>query len=453
MNAYSRHYNTIVIGVGGMGSATCYELARRGQSVLGIEQFNIPHDQGSSHGYTRIIRLAYYEHPSYVMLLRRAYELWEEIERVSGEKLLYKVGSIDAGPADSWVFKGSFQSAVDMGIDHEVLTGIELSRRFPGYRLPQEIMALYQKDGGFLTPERCVVSYVNAALAHGAEIHGRETVLGWEPQGDGVRVTTNRAVYTADALVFTAGSWNSQLMPWLHGLATPELQVLIWMQPERPEYFRLDNFPVFNCLVDEGRFYGFPVFGVPGFKFGKYHHFEEQGRPHEIKREPLPEDEEMLREFAARYFPHATGPTMTLKECMFTNAPDGHFIVDLHPEFPQVSFASACSGHGYKFASVIGEILADLAERQQSRHDLSLFALSRFGGRPSKIHRDKVALIEQGLPQGEGHPGYRMRGEGRGAGGEPMVNGQLSMVNGQLSMGGDTVDGWYWRAADVTPFW
>ncbi|HQY91171.1 N-methyl-L-tryptophan oxidase [Caldilinea sp.] len=443
MNAYSRHYNTIVIGVGGMGSATCYDLARRGQSVLGIEQFDIPHDQGSSHGYTRIIRLAYYEHPSYVMLLKRAYELWEDIERVSGEKLLYKIGSIDAGPADSWVFKGSFQSVVQMGIDHEVLTGIELNRRFPGYRLPQESMALYQKDGGFLTPERGVVSYVNAALAHGAEIHGRETVLGWAPRGDGVRVTTDRAEYTADALVFTAGAWNSQLMPWLHGLATPELQVLIWMQPERPEYFRLDNFPVFNCLVEEGRFYGFPVFGVPGFKFGKYHHFEEQGRPHEIKRAPGREDEAMLREFAARYFPHATGPTLTLKECMFTNAPDGHFIIDLHPEFPQVSFASACSGHGYKFASVIGEILADLAERQQSRHDISLFALSRFGGRPSKLHREKIALIERGLPAGEGHPGYGAGARGEGRGSKPSISG--------IEM--DTAHSSYWQRADVTPFW
>ena len=407
MTPYSRHYNTIVVGVGGLGSATCYELAKRGQSVLGIEQFDIPHDQGSSHGYTRIIRLAYYEHPSYVLLLRRAYELWEEIERASGEHLLYKIGSIDAGPADSWVFKGSFRSVVQMGIDHEVLTGLELNRRFPGYRLPQDILALYQKEGGFLTPERCIVSYVNSAVARGAEIHGREALLGWEPRGDGVRVVTDRTTYTADALVFTAGSWNSQLMPWLHGLATPELQVLIWMQPERPEYFQPDSFPVFNCLVDEGRFYGFPVFGVPGFKFGKYHHLEEQGRPDQIRRGPSRADEELLREFAARYFPRATGPTLTLKECMFTNAPDGHFIVDLHPEFPQVSFASACSGHGYKFASVIGEILADLAERQQSRHDISLFARSRFGGPPSKIHRDKIALIEQGLPGGEGHPGYR----------------------------------------------
>mgnify|MGYP000847691186 CR=1 FL=1 len=439
MNAYSRHYNTIVIGVGGMGSATCYELAKRGQTVLGIEQFDIPHDMGSSHGYTRIIRLAYYEHPSYVMLLRRAYELWEEIERRSGEHLLHKVGSIDAGPADSWVFKGSFRSVIEMGIEHEVLTGLELNKRWPGYKLPQDIMALYQKDGGFLTPERCVISYVNAAMALGAEIHGREQVLGWEPRGDGVRVFTDRATYEADSLVFTAGSWNSQLMPWLHGLATPERQVLIWMQPERPELFQPETFPVFNCLVDEGRFYGFPIFGVPGFKFGKYHHFEEMGAPEQLNREALRADEEMLREFGARYFPQATGPTMTLKMCMFTNAPDGHFIVDLHPEFPQVSFASACSGHGYKFASVIGEILADLAQRRNCRHDISLFALSRFGRQMSVLHRDKVELIQHGLPGVEGHA--------------PVQFGRQQLAPTGVYSHGDTRDVRTWQADDIRSFW
>ncbi len=435
MNAYSRHYNTIVIGVGGMGSATCYELAKRGQTVLGIEQFDIPHDMGSSHGYTRIIRLAYYEHPSYVMLLRRAYELWEDIERRAGEHLLHKVGSIDAGPADSWVFKGSFRSAIEMGIEHEVLTGLELNKRWPGYKLPQDIMALYQKDGGFLTPERCVIAYVNAAMALGAEIHGREQVLGWEPRGDGVRVFTDRATYEADSLVFTAGSWNSQLMPWLHGLAVPERQVLIWMQPHRPELYQPATFPVFNCLVDEGRFYGFPVYGVPGFKFGKYHHFEETGEPEQLNRGALRSDEEMLREFASRYFPQATGPTMTLKMCMFTNAPDGHFIVDLHPEFPQVSFASACSGHGYKFASVIGEMLADLAQRRNCRHDISLFALARFGRQMSVLHRDKVELIRRGLPSEDGHASARHDQQHA------------------TQYGVDTRDVRTWQVSDIRPFW
>ena len=399
MNGYSKHFNTIVVGVGGMGSATCYELAKRGQRVLGLEQYDIPHDLGSSHGYTRIIRLAYYEHPSYVMLLKRAYELWDEIERKSGEHLLHKYGSIDAGPADSWVFKGSHQSVVEHDIDHEVYTGKELRQRFPGYQLPHDTMVLYQKDGGFLVPERSTVAYANAAIEHGAEIHGREEVLGWEPVGDGVRVTTDRAEYEADSLVVTAGAWNAHIMPLLDGLAVPERQVLAWLQPENPSHFRPQNFPVFNLLVDEGRYYGFPVYSVPGFKFGMYHHFEEHGDPSSFSWEPTIEDEEALREFASRYFPTGAGPTMSLKACMFTNSPDKHFIIDLHPEFPQVSFAAGFSGHGYKFASVIGEIMADLAQRQSTRHDISLFNAARFTGQLSDLHRNKLGVGTNVLPQ------------------------------------------------------
>ncbi len=378
MNGIPRHYDTIVIGVGGMGSAAIYSLARRGKRVLGLEQFDIPHDLGSSHGYTRIIRLAYYEHPSYVMLLQRAYELWDEIERASGERLLHITGSIDAGPADSWVFKGSFQSSVEHELPHEVLTGQELARRFPGYRLPHDHMALLQPRGGFLTPELCTVAFVDAAHRLGAEIHAREEVLGWEPLGDGVRVTTNRDVYEAERLIITAGAWNRRLLPMLHGLAVPERQVLGWFQPRRPEYFLPENFPVFNLLVDEGRFYGFPVHGVPGFKIGKYHHFQEQDDPERLDRRSHAADELMLREFTDRYFPDASGPTMSLKSCMFTNTPDGHFIIDSHPDCPQVSFAAGFSGHGYKFASVIGEILGDLAIFGRTRHDISLFRHDRF---------------------------------------------------------------------------
>lgn len=375
----SRRFDAIVVGVGAMGSATAYYLARRGLRVLGLERFDIPHDQGSSHGYTRIIRLAYYEHPSYVMLLRRAYELWREIERTAGEQLLHITGSIDAGPADSWVFKGSLQSCVEHELPHEVLTGAELTARFPGYRFPFDLMAVLQPEGGFLQPERCIVNYVVAAQALGAQIHGREQVLEWEPCGDGVRVRTDRGVYEADKLVITAGAWNDRLLDCMRGIAVPERQVLAWLQPDRPEMFQPARFPVFNCLVDEGRFYGFPIHGVPGFKFGKYHHFEEVVDADHADRESYPRDEQMLRDFAARYFPDGAGPTMTLKTCLFTNTPDGHFVIDLHPTYPQVVMASPCSGHGFKFASVIGEILADLAQRGRSRHDISLFSLDRFG--------------------------------------------------------------------------
>jgi sarcosine oxidase len=375
----ARRYHTIVVGVGGAGSPTIYELAKRGKRVLGIERFDIPHDMGSSHGHTRIIRLAYYEHPSYVMLLRRAYELWSEIEQAAGETLLHLTGSIDAGPADSWVFKGSFQSCREHNLPHEVLTGKELAQRFPGYQFPHDTLALYQPQGGFLTPERCIVSYVNAAIVLGAEVHGREQVLEWEPLGAGVRVRTDRDVYEADSLVITAGAWNSQLVEGLGGLMLPERQVLAWLQPHKPELFRPERFPVFNCLVDEGRYYGFPVYSIPGFKFGRYHHLEEIVAPDDYEREPRLDDERLLREFGERYFPAGSGPTMTLKACMFTNTPDGHFIIDLHPRYPQVSFTSPCSGHGYKFASVLGEIMADLAERGETRHNIELFRLDRFG--------------------------------------------------------------------------
>ncbi len=377
-----KQYNAIVVGVGGMGSAALFHLARQGQRALGLERYDIPHEMGSSHGHTRIIRLAYYEDPAYVMLLKRAYELWRDIERVAGEQLLHITGSIDAGPADSWVFKGSLQSCVEHDLPHEVLTGKELAERFPGYRLPHDHLAVLQPEGGFLAPERCIVAYTEAAQAHGAEVHGREQVLGWEPVGDGVRVFTDRNEYEADRLVVTAGAWNDELLPFLQHLITPERQVLAWLQPEKPDLFMPERFPVFNLLVDEGRFYGFPIFGVPGFKFGKYHHFEEAGPADWLDREAHPYDEAMLREFAARYFPDATGPTMSLKACLFTNTPDNHFLIDLHPQFEQVSFASACSGHGFKFASVIGEILADLAMRGRSRHDIDFFSLDRFAGVP-----------------------------------------------------------------------
>src|SRR5918994_605456 len=295
-----------------MGSATSYYLARRGKRVLGLERFGIPHSMGSSHGHTRIIRLAYYEHPSYVLLLKRAYELWREIQRTAGERLLHITGSIDAGPGDSWVFKGSWESCKLHDLPHEVLTGAELHRRYAGYHLPADHLALVQPEGGFLTPEKCIVSYVTAAQALGAEIHGHERVLEWQPLEGGVRVRTDRGIYEADKLVITAGAWDGELLDVLEGLAVPERQVLAWLQPTRPEYFRPDTFPVFNLLVDE----------------------------------------RLLREFAERYFPDGCGPTMDLQTCMFTNAPDNHFIIDAHPEYDQVSFASPCSGHGYKFASV-----------------------------------------------------------------------------------------------------
>jgi sarcosine oxidase len=238
---------------------------------------------------------------------------------------------------------------------------------------------LFQPDGGFLLPERCNVAHVEQAQVHGAEVHCREPVLEWGAADDLAWVRTVRGRYEAGRLVICAGPWASKLIPELAGLAVPERQVLAWLQPARPDLFRLGAFPVFNLEVEEGRYYGFPSFLIPGFKFGKYHHRAEQVDPDQVNREPEPEDEELLRDFAQRYFPDGAGPTLMLKACLFTNSPDRHFILDLHPHHPEVSVAAGFSGHGYKFCSVVGEVMADLAQTGRSRHDIDFFRAGRFG--------------------------------------------------------------------------
>ena len=371
-------YDAIVIGVGGMGSAAVYHLAIRGWKVLGLEQYDIPHELGSSHGYSRMIRYTLQEHPSYVPLVRRAYELWHQLEDAAGETLLVTTGSVRAGPPESPFFQGAKEACDLHNIPYEVLTGSELNKRFPGYQFPEGISSIYQADGGFLLPERCIINHVRAAQDAGAQVHGRETVLDWDAQGEGVRVRTNRDTYTAGRLVVTAGAWAAKLVPQLAKYAVPERQVLGWFQPERPELFRPDSFPVFGVLSEEGRYYGFPSYGVPGFKLGRSNHLQQQVDPDRMDRQVHPEDEEVLRRFINRYFPLAGGPVLTLKTCMYTNTPDEHFIIDVLPSHPQVSVAAGFSGHGFKFASVVGEVMADLAQNGETRHDISLFRLDRF---------------------------------------------------------------------------
>ncbi len=373
-------YDVIVIGVGGMGSATVYHLARRGLNVLGLEQFDTPHEFGSSHGASRIIRLAYWEHPDYVPLLRRAYALWRELETAANEQLLIITGSIDAGEPGSATVAGSLLSCRQHGLAHEVLDAAALARRFPGYRLPAEMVAVFQRDGGFLLPERCIIAHVAAAEKLGAEVHTRERVLHWHAEDNGVEVTTDRATYRARKLIITAGPWARGLVPALAHLAVPERQVMIWTQPRNAEHFQPSAFPVFNMDSPEGKFYGFPIHGVPGVKFGKYHHRNEEVEdPDRVDRACYPEDEATLRAGIRRYFPDADGPTLAMKVCMFTNSPDEHFILDRLPDNRQVGIAAGFSGHGFKFCSVIGEIMTELVMDGQTRLDIGMFRLGREG--------------------------------------------------------------------------
>ena len=371
-------YDAIVIGVGGMGSAAVYHLAQRGLQVLGVEKHAIPHEMGSSHGYSRMIRYTLQEHPSYVPLVRRSYELWHEMEETAGEELMVTTGSIRAGAPDSPFFLNA-QEACDLhSIPYEILTASEVNKRFPGYRFPEEISSVYQADGGFLLPEQCIVTHVQAAERAGADVHSQETVLDWEVRGDGVQVRTDRDTYTAGRLVVTAGPWAANLVPELAAYAVPERQVMGWFQPKRPELYAADAFPVFGLFTEEGRYYGFPSHAVPGFKIGRAHHLLQKVDPDAINREVHPEDEDILRQAVNRYFPLAAGKLLDGKTCMYTNTPDEHFMIGTLDGQPQVSVAAGFSGHGFKFASVIGEIMADLAQSGATEHDINLFRLDRF---------------------------------------------------------------------------
>lgn len=373
-------YDVIVVGLGGMGSAAIRHLAGRGQRVLGIEQFSPGHDQGSSHGLTRIIRLAYFEDPSYVPLLRRAYELWRQLERGLDEPLLHVTGGLDVGPAEGVVFAGSLRSCREHGLPHEVLEPRDLTRRFPGWRPSPELTAVWQPDAGFLTPERCIARHLAEAQAAGASVMTDTRVLAVEPRAGGVRVRTDRGSFEAGQAILTAGPWMSDLAPALAPLLSPERQVLGWFGIADAAQFAPTAFPVFVLEAAEGTYYGFPEYGVPGFKIGKYHHRFERVHPDSMDRQVHAEDEAALRVATTRYFPNANGPMLSQATCLFTNTPDEHFIVDRSPEAPEILLVSPCSGHGFKFSSVIGEICADLVTRGSTAHDIGLFSLARFAG-------------------------------------------------------------------------
>jgi sarcosine oxidase len=378
--AASATYDAIVVGIGGMGSAALYHVARRGARVLGLEQFGIAHDQGSSHGLSRMIRLAYWEHPSYVPLLRRAYDLWRELESESGEPLLITTGSIDAGPADSPAIVGARRACDLFDLAHVLYDGTSLRTAFPGYRLPSDFTALYQPDGGFLEPERCIQAHVAAAQRAGAIVKTHERVLHWTERGGDVDVRTDRATYSCRQVIVTAGAWAGKLLQDLHAMLTPERQVMLWVQALRPEYFQPATFPVVYMHAAEGSFYALPSHEGSGVKFGKYHHLEQRVDPDAMDRECHPEDERVLREGVRRYFPDADGPTLAMKTCLFTNTPDDHFIITRLPGAP-VTVAAGFSGHGFKFCSVVGEILAELALDGGTRHDISLFTQDRLTAR------------------------------------------------------------------------
>ena len=370
-------YDVIVVGVGAMGSSACYHLAKRGVRVLGLEQFDIPHARGSSHGQSRMIRMAYYEHPDYVPLLRRAYALWDEIERETGQKLLHVTGGIYMGPPEGEVVAGSLQSARRHGLAHELLDHDDLRRRYPQFRVPESWQGLYENRAGFLLPERTVAAYAEAALRRGAELHGHEAVVEWRATDAGVGVRTTRGQYEVDRLVFCGGPWSAKLVNDLSVKLVVTRQVLGWVWPRKPELFGGDRLPVWAIEKPGGLYYGFPMMpNSPGFKLAD-HSFGTPTDPDRVARDVTVEDERTFRAGIEQYIPEADGPTLAMRTCLYTHSPDQHFIIDKHPAHQRVTIACGFSGHGFKFASVIGEVLADLALNGRTPLPAAFLGLSR----------------------------------------------------------------------------
>jgi monomeric sarcosine oxidase len=355
-------YDVVVLGTGGVGSASLYHLARRGVRALGLDRFPGGHDRGSSHGDTRVIRLAYFEHPDYVPLLRRAYTLWGDLERTVAESLYDEVGLLEVGPPDGELIPGVLRSAALHGLDIEALDPVDVERRFPGFRVPTGCRAVFERRAGYLRVERCVLAHLRAAMACGAEHRTGVDVLGWHESSDHVVVETSAGPVAARRLVIAPGAWAPALVAGGEATWPVPFQVLLkhlhWFQPRTADYRPTGTCPTFFYEVPSGLFYGFPEVDEWGVKMANHAGGTRIDDPLAAPRAIDPDDLHLLEQFIGDCMPGMTRTHRRHATCFYTMTPDGHFVIDRHPLSERVVFAAGLSGHGFKFASVLGEILA-----------------------------------------------------------------------------------------------
>lgn len=373
----SATHDVAIVGLGAMGSAAACELARRGRNVIGFDLSTPPHALGSTHGQSRIIREAYFEHPLYVPLVQRSYKRWQRLQADTGKQLLNLTGAVLIGPADGLLVGGTRLSADRYGLDYDVLTAAEVRKRYPALRPSDDVIAIHEPRAGILYPELCVEAHLGLASRHGAELHFDEPVTEWKPKGDGVQVKTERGTYVASRLLLAPGAWVSLFVPDLELPLTVARQVLYWFEPRAdPAAFELGRLPVFAWEYQEGViFYGFPNLG-DGVKVA-VHHGGEVTDVESIDRTVNVLETEAMGLLVSLLLPNLAGRLLRSEVCMYTNTPDEHFIIDFHPALPQVLIVSACSGHGFKFAAVVGEVSADLLIEGKTSFDLTPFKLER----------------------------------------------------------------------------
>ncbi|MBL8888920.1 MAG: N-methyl-L-tryptophan oxidase [Planctomycetaceae bacterium] len=379
----NHHFDVLVVGVGSMGSATCYQLARSGVRVLGLEQFNIPHARGSHHGGTRLIRQAYFEHPNYVELLKAVYPLWRELEAETNTELFHQVGALYLGSPDCELVAGSRHAATLHDIPFEWLSKSEVESRFPAFRCQDDWVGFYEPHAGYLNSEAAVAAMSQRALDAGAILLGQTKVVSWHVQGSQVTVRTEYETYTANRLVLCGGAWANRLLQGSGLSLKVTRQVVAWVWPQNPNVFQAGSLP--GWAIDpqpagqyQGIYYGFPLAKNPlGVKLG-WHAPGLETDPDQIAPQVQANDLSWLPSFSERHMPALGSSLLGAATCFYTYSPDGHFIVDQHPQHDNVFFAAGFSGHGFKFAPIIGQALAELTINGSSQLPIDFLSLERF---------------------------------------------------------------------------
>lgn len=371
------HWQAIVVGVGGVGSASLYELSRRGLKVLGIDRFPVGHARGSSHGQTRVIRQAYFEHPDYVPLARIAFQRWRELEKRSGNQLLRQAGLLQVGPSEGRVLKGVRRSANQHGLEIEELRREQIAKRFPGLRVPKNSVGLHESQAGYLLVERCVETHVSEAEKLSAVIHADETVRGVGPRKSGVEVITDRGRYTADMAIITAGAWARELLKELRLPLTVRRKASFWFAPRDGSYRVEAPCPAFLFETPEGFFYGLPQVDATGVKVAEHTGGRTVVDPLNVDRDVDAEDVARVERFVRSCVPHLETPYREHAVCMYTMTSDEHFIIDRHPDAKQIALAAGLSGHGFKFVGVLAAALADLLIDGKTDVPVEFLSLSR----------------------------------------------------------------------------
>lgn len=371
-------YDAIVLGAGALGSAAAYHLAKAGQRVLLLEQFEIDHQKGSSYGFSRIIRYAY-DHPVYVELMKSAYPAWAALEEEAGETLYTRTGGLDFGAHDEASLQAVIQCLSQAGIPHEILHAEEIHKRFPQFHLDEDFIALYQADTGILSASRCVKAHVRLAEKHGATILPNTPILEVVAHAKGVSVKTADTTYQAARLIITAGSWMKSVLAGLelNVPLEPERCQEIYFNTHNPENYDSDRFPAFIAHLKDQ--YGQMPYGIAshqdsGLKVA-FHGGKRVNHP--VDYTPDSAEVERAQRFTKRHLPDVISLRST-RICLYTMTPDEHFLLDKHPGYSHVVFAGGCSGHAFKFSNLIGSILSDLALNGTTKHDISLFTVSRF---------------------------------------------------------------------------